>query len=158
MRAAILTCSDKGAARERADTSGDAIASLLGEAGIEVADRAVLPDDRWRIAEQLKDWADATGVDLIVTTGGTGLTPRDVTPEATLDVIEREVPGLAEAFRAEGLKNTPYAALSRGVCGTRGTTLIVNTPGSEKAAREYMSVLVPLLPHIGELLAGPTEH
>jgi molybdenum cofactor synthesis domain-containing protein len=158
MRAAILTCSDKGAAGERTDTSGYAIEALLREAGVEVVARAVVADDRWRIAEQLKDWADSETADLIVTTGGTGLTPRDVTPEATLDAIEREVPGLAEAFRAEGLKKTPYAALSRGVCGTRGKTLIVNTPGSEKAVREYLSVLVPLLPHISELLAGPTEH
>ena len=158
MRAAILTCSDKGAAGDRADTSGDAIAALLQEAGVDIVARTVVADDRWRIAEQLKDWADSKAADLIVTTGGTGLTPRDVTPEATRDAIEREVPGLAEAFRLEGLKQTPYAALSRGVCGTRGRTLIVNTPGSEKAVREYIAVLVPLLPHIADLLAGPTDH
>jgi len=157
-RAAVLTVSDKGARGERVDTAGPAVAGLLRDAGAEIAAAAVLPDDRGRIAAQLRRWADEDGVDLIVTTGGTGLSPRDVTPEATLDVADREVPGLAELMRQEGRRSTPMAALSRAAAVTRGRTLVVNLPGSERGARESLTAVLDLLPHAIELLRGePVE-
>ena len=144
--AAVLTISDKGARGERADTSGPALCEMLEQAGYAVVRRAVLPDERALIAGALKDLA-AEGVALALTTGGTGFSPRDVTPEATLDVIEREAPGLAEAMRAESMKITPRGCLSRGVAGILGRTLIVNLPGSEKAARENLAAVLPALDH-----------
>ena len=144
--AAVLTISDKGARGARVDTSGPALCEMLEQAGYAVVRRAVLPDERALIAGALKDLA-AEGVALALTTGGTGFSPRDVTPEATRDVIEREAPGLAEAMRAESMKITPRGCLSRGVAGILGRTLIVNLPGSEKAARENLAAILPALDH-----------
>jgi molybdopterin adenylyltransferase len=158
VRAAILTLSDKASRGERVDTAGAAVRELLGEIGAVVTRYRVLPDERELIAATLREWADAGDVDLIVTAGGTGLSPRDVTPEATLAVVDYVVPGMAEAMRAAGLRQTPMAMLSRGVCGVRGRTLIVNLPGSEKGVRENLSVLLPVLPHAVETLQGPVEH
>lgn len=144
--AAVLTISDKGARGARVDTSGPALCEMLEQAGYAVVRRAILPDERALIAGALKELA-AEGVALALTTGGTGFSPRDVTPEATLDVIEREAPGLAEAMRAESMKITPRGCLSRGVAGILGRTLIVNLPGSEKAARENLAAVLPALDH-----------
>jgi len=156
--AGILTISDKGAAGEREDTSGAEIRALLARLDVSVERYEIVPDERATISERLIDWADAAALDLIVTTGGTGLGPRDVTPQATRDAIDYEAPGLAEAMRAEGLKHTPMAMLSRAVAGVRGRTLIVNLPGSPQGVRESLSVLLPVLPHALETLRGETEH
>ena len=157
-RIAILTASDKSAAGERDDRSGQIIEDRVRAAGHEVTQRAVVADDRGAIASQFATWADQGAADVIITTGGTGLTPRDVTPEATRDVAERDVPGIPTALAIAGLQSTPFAALTRGVAVTRGKTLIVNLPGSPKAVAEGMDVLLPLLDHVAELLAGPVEH
>jgi molybdopterin adenylyltransferase len=157
-RIAVLTASDKGAAGEREDVSGQLIEQRARAEGHEVVRREVVPDDRETIARYLREWCDAALADLILTTGGTGLTPRDVTPEATRDVAEREVPALPIALALSGLEKTPYAALTRGVAVTRGKTLIVNLPGSPKAVDEGLAVVMPLVEHIAELLAGPVEH
>jgi len=153
--ALVLTASDRSAEGTRADASGEALAARLRDLGFEV-DRQVVADDREAIAARLREAAG--GHALIVTTGGTGLTPRDVTPQATLDVVDYEVPGLAEAMRADGRAKTPFASLSRSVVGVRGTTLIVNTPGSPKAAIESFEAIVPVLDHALETLAGPFDH
>jgi molybdopterin adenylyltransferase len=157
IRAAILTVSDKGARGERIDTAGPAVASLLASIGVEAIDTAVLPDLREQISAQLRRWADDSHVDLILTTGGTGLSPRDVTPEATLDIAERIVPGIAELMRESGRKSTHLSSLSRSVVVTRGRTLIVNLPGSERGARESLEAILELLPHAVELLRGDTS-
>ncbi len=154
---AVLTLSDQGAAGLRADTSGPAIRARLAELGIPVVAHAIQSDDADGISARLRQWVDE-GIGLIVTTGGTGFGPRDHTPEATRRVIEREAPGLAELMRAEGLRQTPMAALSRGVCGIAGRTLIVNLPGSERGARENLDALAPVLPHALQLIGGDTEH
>ncbi len=158
VRVGVLTASDRGAAGEREDSAGPLIVRLVEAAGHQVTRRALVADDREQIAATLRAWADGGECDVIITTGGTGLTPRDVTPEATRDVAEREVPGLATALVVHGLRHTPFAALTRGVAVTRGCTLIVNLPGSPKAVAEGMEVLVPLLDHVAALLAGPVEH
>ncbi len=157
-RVAILTASDKASAGERTDASGPAIASLCRSAGHEVVAQAVQPDDRARIASTLREWCDRGIADVVITTGGTGLTARDVTPEATRDIAERDVPGIPLALVFEGLRKTPYAALSRGLAVTRARTLVVNLPGSPGAVTEAMGVLLPLFGHVAELLAGPVEH
>ena len=156
-KAAVLTLSDQGAAGRREDTSGPAIRERLAEMGITVSDHAIQPDDPDATVERLRQWV-ADGISLIVTTGGTGFGPRDHTPEATRRVIERDAPGLAELMRAEGLRKTPMAALSRGLCGIAGRTLIVNLPGSERAVRENLDALAPVLPHALQLIGGDTEH
>ncbi len=159
LRVGILTVSDMAARGERQDTSGAAIREMLASLEATVERYEVVPDERSLIEERLRAWADADGLDLIVTTGGTGFGPRDVTPEATRAVIDREAPGLAEAMRAEGLKHTPLAMLSRAVAGIRGRTLIVNLPGSPRGVRENLQVLLPVLPHAVELLRGePSQH
>jgi molybdenum cofactor synthesis domain-containing protein len=153
IKAAVLTISDSCAKGERQDLSGPATTQMLTAARIKVTQTAILPDEREQIAELLRELADA-GLDLIITTGGTGLGPRDVTPEATLDVVQRLVPGLMEASRAEGWKKTPNAILSRGCAGIRKNTLIVNLPGSERAVRECMEILLPVLPHAIRMMHG----
>jgi molybdenum cofactor synthesis domain-containing protein len=154
----ILTISDKGSRGERADTSGDALRGIIVGAGGEVVRYDVVPDEIDTIAARLQEWCDAGGLDVILTTGGTGLAARDITPEATLRVADRIVPGIAEAMRAEGLKHTPRAMLSRSVAVVRGATLIVNLPGSEKGVRESLGAIIDVLPHAVELLRGVTEH
>ena len=157
-RVAILTASDSSSAGAREDASGPAVARRCREAGHEVVETLVVPDDIAAISEALVRWCDGSLADVVITTGGTGLTPRDVTPEATRAVAERDVPALPVALAVEGLKKTPYAALTRGIAVTRGKTLIINLPGSPKAVEEGMDVLLPLLDHVAELLAGPVEH
>ena len=159
VRLAVLTVSDLGAAGKRADTSGDLIAAWADTLGFELADRAVVPDESDQIAAQLCRWADDGAADLIVTTGGTGLGPRDVTPEATTAVVDRAVPGISEAIRAAGYATFPRSALSRGVAGSRGATLIVNLPGSPGGVQQGLAVLGPLVEHAVQLLTGqPTDH
>ena len=159
IRAGVVTVSDKGYAGEREDASGPLLADLLREMGAEVVRRTIVPDERAEIERVLTALADEVRVDLVITTGGTGPAPRDVTPEATRAVMEREVPGLAEVLRFEGYRRTPLAVISRGVAGIRGRTLIVNLPGSPKAVREGMETLAPILPHAIRMLRGvDTEH
>ena len=153
MRIGILTVSDKGARGEREDRSGPAIREMMAAAGAEVAQTGIVPDEEEAIKAVLVRWSDE-GLDLILTTGGTGLSPRDRTPEATRAVIDRETPGLPEAMRRAGLERTPTAMLSRAVAGIRKRTLIVNLPGSERAVRENLAVILPALPHGLEVLAG----
>lgn len=154
MRVAILTISDAGARGERADTSGQAIADWVGARGWELSARSLVPDDTDRIVPALVTWCDTLGVDLLLTTGGTGLSPRDVTPEATRAVLEREAPGIAEEVRRRGTAATPYAALSRGVAGVRGRTLVVNLPGSTSGVRDGLEVLDALVEHAVALVRG----
>ncbi len=155
IRVGILTVSDRGSRGEYRDLSGPAIRDLVAESlGAVVEQEAIVPDERNIIAAMLATWADETRLDLVLTTGGTGFAPRDVTPEATRDAIDREAPGLVEAMRAASLQITPHAMLSRAVAGIRGTTLIVNLPGSLKAVRENLQTILPALPHAIELLQG----
>ena len=154
MRTAIITLSDKGSIGERVDESGPVIREMLSHTGASVDHYEILPDDKVRIIAVLTRLADSGTIDLILTTGGTGVAPRDVTPEATRAVIDRELPGMAEAMRAESLKKTPHAMISRAIAGIRKQTLIVNLPGSPKAARENLAVIMPALPHAIEKIKG----
>ncbi len=157
-RVAILTLSDKGSKGEREDSSGPLIREMIKPLPAEVIRYEIIPDEKETIVEVLKRCADQLGADLILTTGGTGLSPRDVTPDATLEVIEKQVPGFAEAMRAESLKKTPHAMISRAVAGIRGCCLIVNLPGSSKSVRENLSVILPALPHaLSKLKGDPSE-
>jgi molybdopterin adenylyltransferase len=157
IRAAILTVSDRSARGERADLSGPAIASWLGQRSVAIAHAAILPDEPDAISAQLAEWADSGECDLILTTGGTGVSPRDRTPEATLRILEFTVPGLAEAMRAESLKRTPHAALSRAVAGVREQALIVNLPGSPEGAPENLAIIWPAIVHAIEKIHGDTS-
>lgn len=153
----VLTLSDKGSRGEREDVSGQVIRELVVDISGEVVLYEVIPDDFQLIKQTLCQWADVQRVNLILTTGGTGLSPRDVTPNVTLEVIEYEVPGIAETMRRESLKQTPRAMLSRAVAGVRGRTLIINLPGSPKGVRECLEVILEALPHGLDLLQGQVE-
>ncbi|MEP6741414.1 MAG: MogA/MoaB family molybdenum cofactor biosynthesis protein [bacterium] len=154
IRAVVITVSDASSRGERKDESGEILVQLLTELGAEIVAQRILSDEPAPLVDALKEFSDGRNVNLIVTTGGTGFSPRDNTPEATLAVIEREAPGVAEAMRMETLKNTPMSMISRGVCGIRSGTLIVNLPGSPKAVRESFAVIAPVLNHAIALLAG----
>ena len=154
IRAVVITVSDACSLGERKDASGEALVQLLTELGATIVKTRIVSDDLEPLSDLLREFADWHEVNLIVTTGGTGLAPRDNTPEATIAVIEREAPGLAEAMRIETLKHTPLSMLSRGVCGIRSGTLIINLPGSPKAVRESFAVIAPVLNHAIALLAG----
>lgn len=158
IRVAVITISDSAVAGTREDRSGPALEAQAAELGWSVEKRLTLPDEMDAIADALRELADAGGIDVIVTTGGTGLAPRDVTPEAAKRIADREVPGLGELMRAEGLKTTKYAPLSRSGGVTRGRTLILNLPGSPKGAVESLSSVARLIPHMVDLLHGRTEH
>ena len=154
----ILTLSDKGSKGERDDASGPLIREMVKALPGQVIHYEIIPDEKDLIIEALKRSADQLRADLILTTGGTGLSPRDVTPDATLAVIDKEVPGFAEAMRAESFKKTPHAMISRAVAGIRGASLIVNLPGSPKSVRENLSVILPALPHaLSKLKGDPSE-
>lgn len=157
MQIGLLTISDRGSRGEYEDRSGPLMAEILsGATDWQIARRAVIPDEFDQIVATLRDWCNAE-LNLILTSGGTGFAPRDITPEATRAVIEREAPGIAEALRAASLKVTPHAMLSRGIAGIHGRSLIVNLPGSPKAVRENLAVLLPVLPHALELLADAPD-
>lgn len=158
IRVVVITVSDACSVGEREDTSGETVLQLLTELGAEIVAKEIVNDDLEPLADKLRHYADLKDVNLIVTTGGTGFGPRDNTPEATLKVIEREAPGLAEAMRMGTLKNTPMAMISRGVCGIRSGALIVNLPGSPKAVRESFEIIRPVLSHAVALLEGNTAH
>jgi len=154
--AGIITMSDKGSRGEREDVSGAEVERMLLSLPAEVRVRDIIPDEVEDIKAKITEYADVMKLDLIVTTGGTGVTPRDVTPEATREVLERELPGMAEAMRAESLKKTPHAMISRALCGVRGTTLIINLPGSPRAARENLAVVMPAIVHTIDKIKGST--
>lgn len=156
--AVVVTASDGVAAGVREDDSGAAVAARLREAGVEVVGRETVADDRDAIAALLRGLCDDQAPTLVAITGGTGLGPRDVTPEATRDVLEREVPGLAEAMRAAGRASTPMADLSRGICGVRGRTLLLDLPGSPRGAIESLEAVLPVLGHALDLVVGETRH
>ena len=157
IRFGILTVSDRSSRGERADASGPALTALILAEGWSADKQSILPDDESAIRQILIEWADGGDVDIILTTGGTGFSPRDVTPEATRAVIQREAPGLAEAMRAASLKVTQHAMLSRVVTGIRERSLIINLPGSPKGAVENLQALLPVLPHAVQLLRGDPE-
>ncbi len=152
MRFCVLTISDRSARGEREDSSGPALIEMITGKGWELVEHALLPDEVEQIEAQLMNWCDSKITDIILTTGGTGFSPRDRTPEATLAVLDRPAPGLAEAMRLASLRVTPHAMLSRAICGIRKSTLIINLPGSTRAARENFSVVLPVLEHAVQLM------
>ena len=155
----VLTASDLGSQGKRDDSSGRLIEKVLSGHGFQLQRYEVVPDEQALIEDRLRRWSDEDGLDLIVTTGGTGLTSRDVTPEATLAVIDRQAPGMAEAMRMQTLQHTPMAMLSRAVVGTRGNTLIINLPGSTRAVEQCLEVLLPVIPHALDMLKDcPPPH
>jgi len=157
--AGILTISDKGSRGQRVDESGKVIRDILSSLDASVTKYEIVPDEVDVIARKLAQWADDDGVDVILTTGGTGLSVRDVTPEATLSIVDKVAPGFVEAMRAETLKVTPFAVLSRAVAGVRGKCLIINLPGSPKAVKECLEVILKVIPHAVEIIKGEvTEH
>jgi molybdopterin adenylyltransferase len=157
-KAGVLTISDKGSRGERIDESGKAAAEMLKKAGFDVARLEIVPDDIRKIADTLIKWADKEKLSLIVTSGGTGLSPTDLTPQAMKEVIDYEVPGIAEAMRAESLKMTPHAMLSRAIAGVRGKCLIINLPGSPRGVQENLSVVLPALKHgLAKLAGDPSD-
>lgn len=159
VRVGVLTISDRCAAGTMTDLSGPAITNALPPDGFQLVLTAIVPDSRKSITETLRRWCDEFHCDVVLTTGGTGFSPRDVTPEATRRVLERTADNLAQLLLLKGIQKTPFAALSRGVCGTRGRTLIVNLPGSPGGAQDGVETLLPLLPHLVEVLRGhATEH
>ncbi|MDY0187553.1 MAG: molybdopterin adenylyltransferase [Syntrophus sp. (in: bacteria)] len=153
-RAGVVTVSDKGSRGEREDLSGKEVVRMLQELSILVTEKIIIPDEKDQIRQTLTDLSDEKALDLIVTTGGTGVTPRDLTPDATLEVIDRALPGMAEAMRQESLKITPHAMISRAVAGIRGRTLIINLPGSPRGVRENLAVVLPALKHTLEKIKG----
>ncbi len=150
----VITLSDKGSRGEREDISGREVIAMLTDLGIQVADYEIVPDEKEIIKGKIIEYTDKRRLDLIVTTGGTGVSPRDVTPDATLEVLDRELPGMAEAMRRESMKKTPHAMISRAVAGIRGQSLIINLPGSPKGARENLAVILPALKHAIEKIQG----
>jgi molybdenum cofactor synthesis domain-containing protein len=159
MRIAILTVSDAGARGERVDSSGDAIVAWAEARGAQVVDRTLVPDESARIVPVLLAWCDQDAADLVLTTGGTGLSPRDITPEATRAVIEREAPGIAERLRVTSMERFPRAALSRGLAGVRHRSLVVNLPGSPGGVRDALAALDPIVDHAIQIVRGtPTDH
>ncbi|MBM3957717.1 MAG: MogA/MoaB family molybdenum cofactor biosynthesis protein [Gemmatimonadetes bacterium] len=151
---ALLTSSDTAARGGRVDTSGDAIVEMMTGAGFNLVERRVLPDDETALSEAISAWCDRGDVDVVLTTGGTGLAPRDVMPQATAKVVDYQVPGIAEAIRLRTLEKTPMAMISRAMAGVRGRTLILNLPGSRKAVQECLEVALPILPHAVDILRG----
>jgi molybdenum cofactor synthesis domain-containing protein len=154
IQASVITISDRGSRGEREDKSGPEIMMMLRDIGLDIVETKIIPDEKDKIIEALIDYADIKGIDLIITTGGTGVSPRDVTPDATLEVIDKEVPGMAEAMRRASAVKTPHAMISRAVVGIRGNSLIVNLPGSPKAVRENLAVILPALKHAVEKIRG----
>jgi molybdopterin adenylyltransferase len=154
VKAGVLTISDKGSRNLREDESGKIVVGMLEEAGFLVLKKEIVPDDQRQIADTLKRWSEKERLSLIITSGGTGLSPTDVTPQAMDEVIDFQVPGMAEAMRAESLKKTPHAMISRAMAGVRGSTLIINLPGSPRGARENLLVILPALNHALSKLGG----
>ncbi len=158
LRAAILTVSDRASTGSREDAAGPALSDFVQKHGIEVRSSAVVPDDVQQIARKLAEWADGGDFDLILTTGGTGVAPRDVTPEATQSILDRTIPGMAEAMRAASLKKTPHAMISRAVAGIRNRALIINLPGSPKGAVENLEAVLPALEHaVAKIQGDPSD-
>ncbi|AAR36077.1 molybdopterin adenylyltransferase [Geobacter sulfurreducens] len=157
MKAAILTLSDKGSRGERADASGPALVAWLAERGVETVRTEIIPDEADLISARLAAWADAGDADLILTTGGTGVSPRDVTPDATMTILDRLIPGFGEVMRMRSLQKTPNAMISRAVAGIRGTALIINLPGSPRGAVENLEAVWPAVPHAVEKIQGDTR-
>ena len=158
MKAGVLTISDKGSKNERKDESGPIVSELLLSIGAAVANYEIIPDEKDVIEQKLIEYSDKINLDIIVTTGGTGVSPRDLTPDATLAVLDREIPGFAEAMRMESFKKTPHALISRAVAGVRGNTLIINLPGSPKGAKENLEVVLKSIPHtVSKLQGDPTD-